>query len=211
MKRKEEEEDWQIAFNSLMLIVLTFMIVLCALSTIKEDKVMLALGSLRKFIGTSPEELKRIAEKRKEIMEAIKELEELGDLGDIEIQETPEAIIVDIKSPVLFEIGRAELKEEAYVVLNQVRKLAKKVKPPEIEVAGFTCDLPINTRKFRSNWELSIGRALSTVKFMEKKLEGMKLNAVGYGEYRPDVPNTDEANRKLNRRVEIYLRYGKKR
>jgi chemotaxis protein MotB len=69
--------------------------------------------------------------------------------------------------------------------------------------------VPINTREFPSNWELSAARALSVVKFLftHGGIDPARLSAVGYGEYRPIAPNDTEINRQKNRRIEIYVEY----
>jgi chemotaxis protein MotB len=60
---------------------------------------------------------------------------------------------------------------------------------------------------FPSNWELSIARAVSVVKYFAAagKIYPQRLSAIGYSETRPLVPNNSSANRSKNRRVEIVL------
>jgi len=79
----------------------------------------------------------------------------------------------------------------------------------DIRVEGHTDDLPIRTAQFPSNWELATGRALSVLKYAVDRAGIMpqKLSAVGYGEFRPIVPNDSEANRSLNRRVVILIEH----
>ncbi len=76
-----------------------------------------------------------------------------------------------------------------------------------IRIEGHTCNLPINTPRFPSNWELSAARAIAVLRyFIEKKgISPQRLIAVGYGEYQPLVPNDSEENRRKNRRVEIVI------
>ena len=72
---------------------------------------------------------------------------------------------------------------------------------------GLTDNVPIHTARFPSNWELSIARAVSVVKYFADagNINPQRLSAVGYGETRPLVPNNSPANRTKNRRVEIVL------
>lgn len=205
--RKDESDPWMWGYISLMLIVLTFFAAISALGTVSKERVKLALKSFREIMGMGEEELVRIEEQRQKIIESLKSY-----YPEIEVRVTSEGIIVDAKETILFDIGRAELKPSAYPILEKVAHLAKQIGPSEIEVAGFTCDLPINTVEFPSNWELSVARALSVVKYLKVNwLPDMNICATGNGEYKPKVPNISEENRRLNRRVEIYLRYGRKR
>ena len=50
-------------------------------------------------------------------------------------------------------------------------------------------------------------RATSVVKYLvtEKGLDPSRFSASGYGEYQPLVPNISEANRRINRRVDIVI------
>jgi chemotaxis protein MotB len=53
---------------------------------------------------------------------------------------------------------------------------------------------------------LSSARALQVVQFLHRRgVDPTKLSAVGYGEYRPLVPNTTAENRRKNRRIEIFV------
>ena len=74
-------------------------------------------------------------------------------------------------------------------------------------VEGHTCDLPINTPQFPSNWELSAARACAVMVFLIRQCEiaPEHISATGYGATRPRVPNTSEANRRRNRRVDIVI------
>ncbi len=204
-------------YGDMVTLLLTFFVMLTAVAHLSSEHLKLALGSIREYLGVTPEELEFIRGRRKTLLDGIiTKLKDYGTetygIGAIEVKVTPEGIIVEIKSPILFEKGRAYLKPAAYPVLERVTELVPIVNPAEIEIGGFTCDIPIHTRRFPSNWELSIARSLSVVKALKSKwLPDMNIIATGYSEYRPKVPNTCEDNRKLNRMVEIYLRYGKKR
>ena len=69
-------------------------------------------------------------------------------------------------------------------------------------VEGHTDNLPIRTKQFPSNWELSTARAVSVVKYFTEKVsvEPDKFSAVGYGDTKPKVSNDTLINRKKNRR-----------
>jgi chemotaxis protein MotB len=65
----------------------------------------------------------------------------------------------------------------------------------------------MNTPQFPSNWELSVIRATEVVKLLiaESGMAPDRISAVGYGEYRPSVPNTSAENRSRNRKVDIVI------
>lgn len=110
-----------------------------------------------------------------------------------------------LTAPVLFDLGRADLKPEALPIIGAVGKLL--AQPPlnkEIMVEGHTDSAPVVGGKYATNWDLSAARANSVVQVLIK--EGVapeKLTATGYGEYRPVAPNDTPENRSRNRRIEI--------
>lgn len=106
---------------------------------------------------------------------------------------------------VFFELGSATLSPSAKKVLKDLAPVLRQSERL-IRVEGHTCNLPIHTAKFPSNWELSVERAMAVVRFLIScGVKPERLSAIGYGEHRPMVPNTSEENRRLNRRVDIVL------
>ncbi len=117
------------------------------------------------------------------------------------------------QSEVLFETGSAELGPPGQ---RQMKRLAETLKdvsariPGDIDwvlrVDGHTDRRSISTREFPSNWELSVARALSIVRFLiAQGIPARRLIAAGFGEYHPlDRANTPAAWQR-NRRIEIRL------
>ena len=106
----------------------------------------------------------------------------------------------------LFDFGKAAINPGGLDFLNKLAALIQKV-PYPVRVEGHTDNVPIRTVRFPSNWELSIARAVSVVKYFAEsgKINPQRLSAVGYGETRPLMPNDSTTNRARNRRVEIVL------
>jgi chemotaxis protein MotB len=117
------------------------------------------------------------------------------------------------QSEVLFGTGSAELAAPGQ---RQMKRLAETLKdvsariPQDIDwvlrVDGHTDRRPIHTREFPSNWELSVARALSIVRFLiAEGVPARRLIAAGFGEYRPlDAADTPAAWQR-NRRIEMRL------
>jgi len=105
-----------------------------------------------------------------------------------------------------FDRGSADLRHDVKVILHTVASAIRDI-PTDIRVEGHTCDLPINTPQFPSNWELSAARAINCVVYLGKncRISPRRLSAIGYADTRPLVPNTCEANRKKNRRVDLFI------
>jgi len=106
----------------------------------------------------------------------------------------------------LFPSGQAELTANAKESLKKLSGIIKKT-PYMINVIGHTDSQPVRNSRFPSNWELSLARAGRVARFLidDTKLPATQFSVSGYSSYRPVQPNTNEENRKANRRVEIIL------
>ncbi|EEX09915.1 OmpA/MotB domain protein [Ruegeria lacuscaerulensis ITI-1157] len=118
-------------------------------------------------------------------------------------------------SEVLFDPGSAVLSDEGKREIAKVAEILRSVAaeiPPElnwvIRVDGHTDNIPVSgAGRYRDNWELSQGRALSVVRYMVEELgiPPNRLAANGFGEFQPvDTADTPEARAK-NRRIELKL------
>ncbi|CUJ84247.1 Inner membrane lipoprotein YiaD precursor [Ruegeria denitrificans] len=116
-------------------------------------------------------------------------------------------VLFDTGSAVLSPIGRQEVAKVASIL----RSVAAEI--PEglnwvIRVDGHTDNVPLaGTGRYRDNWELSQGRALSVVRYMVEAL-GIppgRLAANGFGEFQPVNPADTPEARAQNRRIELKL------
>jgi chemotaxis protein MotB len=104
---------------------------------------------------------------------------------------------------VRFEKGSAALSEPYKKLLSKVAELLEVV-PNPVQVNGYTDDL--SAKKGADNWTLSAMRAVNTVKYLQSKnIAPERMSAAGYGPYSPLVPNSDEARRSINRRIDIQV------
>jgi chemotaxis protein MotB len=130
-----------------------------------------------------------------------------------------------LPEPVLFEVGKAKLKDSAKKILTEVGKTLALTRY-DIVVEGHSCDsivtqtAPAGKKRWQlalerstglgpyySNRELSGARALQVMQFFikEKLISPERLSANAYGPTMPLVPNTSEENRIKNRRIEIKI------
>jgi chemotaxis protein MotB len=108
----------------------------------------------------------------------------------------------------LFDSGKAVLKPSAEPLLATVAAFVGDTSrvPNDIRVEGNTDNVPISTAQFRSNWELSAGRATAVLQsLLEHGLAPKRLSAVAYGQQRPLATNHSAHGRSVNRRVELVV------
>lgn len=129
--------------------------------------------------------------------------------GEVEIETRGRKIIVRIKEQGSFASGSAELAPEYRDVLSNVGDVLVD-QPGAISIQGHTDDVPINTARFRSNWDLSSARASSVAMELlrSKRLSPLRMAVTGLADTRPLVANNSSANRAENRRVEIVIQQG---
>lgn len=150
----------------------------------------------------------KIIEQNEQIVEQNERFVELAKLDSLlDMNEQ----VITIHGEVLFGTGDALFKWESLRTLAQVARIIQartKGEPGwQVRVEGHTDNIPIFSDNYASNWELSSARALNVVKFFidNNFFPPEQMQAMGYGEFKPLVPNDSAVNRKKNRRVEIRL------
>jgi len=148
---------------------------------------------------------KEVAEMHKVADELAEGLKGLLDKDVAKVTKTNKGVEIEIKSSILFRSGKAFLNIGATPVLKKIAKIVKDL-PNEVNVEGFTDNIPITTAAFPSNWVLSAARAASVVSlFTQSGVDPERLAAIGYGEFKPIAPNTTRVGRDKNRRVAILI------
>lgn len=129
--------------------------------------------------------------------------------GEVEVETRGRKIIVRIRESGSFASGSADLKPGYRDVMDEIRAVLAH-QPGRIQVQGHSDDVPIRTARFRSNWELSAARAVSVAhELMDGALlKASRFEVSGMADTRPLVPNSNQANRARNRRVEIVIEQG---
>lgn len=133
------------------------------------------------------------------------QLQSLVANGQVQVARGARGIAIEIDAAVLFNPASADLKPASFDALRSLSKvLSGFVEPVQIE--GHSDDVPIATREFRSNWELSAARAASVGRFLiAQGVSPARIGIAGYAEYRPIVGNTDASSRARNRRVTLVV------
>jgi chemotaxis protein MotB len=134
--------------------------------------------------------------------------EEIGD-GSVEVETDGKKIIIRIKEKGAFDSGSAELKYESIPVLAKIRDVLLDVKG-NVAIEGHSDNIPYAGRKFESNWDLSVARALAVAHelFGDPRINQSRFRVLGYADTKALVPNTTRENRVKNRRVEIIVQKG---
>jgi chemotaxis protein MotB len=154
--------------------------------------------------NTNPFDQENMDMVRRKIEEVARER---GIIGMLEVSQDQRGLIIRILTDkLLFDKGDGRLRRDSCWLLDAVSSAVKSI-PNDIAIEGHTDDLPIHTPQYPSNWELSTARATNVLRYMVEHdgVPADRVSASGYAYTRPILPNTSEANRSRNRRVDIVV------
>ena len=224
-------------FTSLSIIILAFFILLNAFSTIDEERKMQAISSLRLEFAGIFEKAGRLFELMEdsgyEMIEADEQeefpgeeliyeilsshydscsrleryVQNRGHGGQVGIVVTPRGLVVTVGGDLTFAPGSAQLTEEGRGFLDRLADIVRPFRN-DILIEGHTDDSVPSGSVFRNNWELSQGRAMAVLRYLNGVgIPLSRLAAVGSGQHRPLVENDTPEHMELNRRVEIIIKH----
>ncbi len=211
--RARKRPAWELVYINLMTLLMIFFMVLYAMEAAGQTAGMEAkyeqmIGALEEMFGGDGN-VKRVAraERRDTERRVAKDLEDAAPAG-ARIEVSRRKIKITLPNPVLFGSGSAQLRKDSLKGLVKLAKRLKTLSKNAIVIEGHTDDIPlIPGSAFKDNFELSAHRALGILHFLADNggLDPAQLTPVGFGEFRPESPNTSAENRAKNRRIEIHI------
>jgi outer membrane protein OmpA-like peptidoglycan-associated protein len=133
---------------------------------------------------------------------------QLAGLDNVKVEAVNGQIRFTILNEVLFESGKAELKQTSKATLDSVLDIIQReYANRDITIEGHTDSDPIQKSKWKDNWELSYNRSIAVLYYLmnEKQIVPERLKAVACGESQPVVANDTKENKRLNRRAVIVV------
>ncbi|RAP37705.1 hypothetical protein DID80_03830 [Candidatus Marinamargulisbacteria bacterium SCGC AAA071-K20] len=211
MLRRGSNNDYIIFWADMITLLLVFFIYLFSISKLDISKFLQAKDSLNEqfSIQTGPSTQSSYEAKQEQLQamtaSLIEMINEQGLNEMVFVSQVDDYLDIRLGTQVAFNTGSAELKDEIKPLLGTMTEIFKK-NQGFVVVEGHTDDVPINTVEFPSNWELSTSRAASVARYLQRnELNPKRMKIVGYGPYRPLVPNDSSENRARNRRIRITL------
>lgn len=132
---------------------------------------------------------------------------DLNEDEDIVVDINETVVMISIDDNMLFNTASYTVGNKADKILKKLADVINSEPSLDVMVEGHTDSRSINTDKVSDNWELSVLRATSVVKKLQKqfKVAPEQLIASGRSSYQPLVDNDTNANRAKNRRTRIIL------
>ena len=109
-----------------------------------------------------------------------------------------------LSAGILFDPGSLELKAEAVQEFDKVADFIRLFSPAKLTIEGHTD----SDGEPAANMQLSEQRALQITRYLVDQyafITAAMVEAKGYGEAQPIVPNTTPGNKTLNRRIEVIV------
>lgn len=233
MARKplQEEHDnpnrWLVSYADFITLLFAFFVVMYAISAVNEGKYKVLSQALGSAFGQAapmpnPHGTQRInaippensvsgvvRQENTEMTSMAKNLLQilapLVSAGEVRVTQTSRGVSVEINASLLFAPGDAKLTPVSITALQAIAR-ALKDQRNNLEIDGYTDDVPIASALFPSNWELSAVRASSVAReFVADGIAEDRLRVVGYGSNKPILPNDTANGRARNRRVELVI------
>ena len=133
----------------------------------------------------------------------------IGDLNDkdVNIKVDKSAVYIDISDKMLFNSGKYTVTDKAKIVLGKVAKVLNAYPDIEFLVEGHTDSLSMHTECVEDNWDLSVKRATSVVRILQKQygIQASRMTAAGRSHYVPLESNDTAEGRSKNRRTRIVI------
>lgn len=226
------DESWLVPYADILTLLLALFIVLFASSSIDQEKLnrisavfsqvfdggkgVMDNPALEQIPNATSDEVNEAVTKyledqqelqniqgRVEEFIAVNELEE-----QFETKMTDDGLLITIRDSVLFDPGKAAVKQEYLPIAKELSKLLAFDPPRNVVITGHTDNVPMNNAEFKSNWELSVMRAVNFMKIIidsNPQLDTKHFSVKGYGEFNPIESNNTPEGRAKNRRVEVLV------
>jgi chemotaxis protein MotB len=221
-------DGWLATFADTMTLLLTFFVLLYSFSTVDAKKFQQIASSLQSVLtgesGKSvldynmksgdapivgePTQAVSPTNSREDIYKKVEKLIKEKKLeGTIVLKSDSRGVIIQLRENIIFQSGKAEVIEKIKPVLKSINVLLSTL-PNDIVIEGHTDNIPISNYEYKNNWQLSSARALNVLEYfvyIQGQANVQRFRSVACGEYQPIVPNNSDANRALNRRVNILI------
>jgi chemotaxis protein MotB len=148
----------------------------------------------------------KVAELLPSLKMLTEELKKEIEAGRIQVSMEARGLVVSFKQAALFPSGQDVISQEAYPGIQSVAEAIRKL-PNPVRLEGHTDSVPINTSRFRSNWELSAARSIALLTLLTGQFGVPRdhVSIAGYADSAPVASNDTEEGRARNRRVDIVI------
>ena len=126
---------------------------------------------------------------------------------DVNVSIDKTVVMINISDELLFNTASYKVSNKADKILKKLAEVIKSEPSMEVMVEGHTDSRTINTPMVTDNWDLSVKRATSIVRELQKSYDvnPKQLIAAGRSSYLPLAENDSKENMAKNRRTKIVI------
>lgn len=207
-KSDEGEGPWLISYADLMTLLMGFFALIASMSTPDVNRLEKVQESVTEQFGG---EFKKPYEDLAKKIENIVKKNNLE--NQIKVTRAADGVTIKFDGTLFFNSGEFVVKEQGRFVIDKLLgALAVEIPAYKTLIEGHTDNNPISHNIIASNWELSGIRAARIAQIFETYgFKKEQLTIMGWGETKPEVPNSDSSginipkNQAKNRRVLIKI------
>ncbi|CAM1348926.1 OmpA family protein [Tenacibaculum crassostreae] len=126
---------------------------------------------------------------------------------DVNIDIDQTVVMISVSDKMLFNTASYKVKRNAHKLIKKLADVINSEPSMDVMIEGHTDARSYNSGVLQDNWDLSVKRATSIVRLLEKKygVDASRLIASGRGSSVPLVENNSAENRARNRRTRIVI------
>lgn len=229
LKRSQQKQKgppaWMISFTDVISLMLTFFVLLFAMSEPKTEEWNLVSGVLRDSFGLQQGDMTQVGQQDQDfnILDINKDqgldLTYLGSLierqlsrseivDQVSVHNRYDSLVITLPSDLVFQSGDTRLSSGGARVMKIFADLLGNIQN-HIDIYGHADERPVNSRQYPSNWELALWRAETVAQTLRTAGYRKPIMTYSMGSSRSDeLPNemTEQKRLALARRVDIVIR-----
>lgn len=125
----------------------------------------------------------------------------------VNVHVTGGKVYISLDERLLFKSGQIDVNEDGKTALMEIANALNQDTTTVLTIEGHTDDIPYKGKSFKDNWDISVLRSTSVVRYLQYtgNIKPTRFIAAGRAEYFPLDPALTAEARKLNRRIEIIV------
>jgi chemotaxis protein MotB len=202
------DSNWLITLSDVLSLLLVFFVVFTFMAKTKATATKEPAPKTTETAAASGIKAETASPQKNMVDEMSVTIKKLELENDVSVHAVDREIIITLKEKVTFMPGEAEALRSSEPILDDIARIIRQHPAFQVDIEGQTDNVPIMTQRYPSNWELSVARATSVLKYFinQHGIDSSRFSIKGNAEQKPLVDNDTPDNRAKNRRVEIRLR-----
>lgn len=208
-KRRPHHDLWLISYADLVTLLFALFVLLFAMARAERAQAIKLADSLRRALNSRPTP----APPRPAVNELTSAFERLQlqlapelAAGRMKVALEARGVVISLREGAFFGPGSDAIDSSAFDSMAKVAAIIRDL-PNSVRLEGHTDSVPIQTGRFRSNWELSAARSIAVLTYFQHHFDisGDRFSIAGFADRAPVADNESAGGRAQNRRVDVVI------